>query len=125
MNNQLLNGGRDALNGIQGGDNPKYGNIMNRIAKRRNVVEPPIDNLDSNANRDDNPLQNFVKKNVAWERIFPGEDGLPWKDFETVGYIDVKRVAPGGDKYRRNKFNQEASDNMAVDRNVPDTRHDR
>lgn len=114
----------DVLNRINVAGDHKNGDMMNRIAIRRNIVESKLDNSNFDANRDNSRFGNSVKKN-NFERIFPEGDGLPWKDFDGVGYIDVKRVAPGGDKYRRNKFNQEASDNMPVDRNVPDTRNDK
>ena len=44
------------------------------------------------------------------------------KDFDTEAYLGPKRVRNGGDGFTRNKFNQIASDNLPIDRSVPDTR---
>ena len=49
--------------------------------------------------------------------------GIPWKQFNAQQYIDATRVKPGEDRYRKNKFNQEASDSLDCDRVVPDTRN--
>ncbi|KAK7506882.1 hypothetical protein BaRGS_00001733 [Batillaria attramentaria] len=48
---------------------------------------------------------------------------VPWDKFDAQAYINKKRVGPGEDAYARNKFNQQASDNISPDRKVPDTRH--
>lgn len=49
---------------------------------------------------------------------------IPWKKFDGAAYVDPKRILPGQDKYKRNKFNQDASDKLSFDRSVPDTRND-
>lgn len=48
---------------------------------------------------------------------------VPWQEFDEKGYVDKKRVQAGEDPYARNKFNQEASDNIPAKHHVPDTRH--
>ncbi|XP_065194786.1 polypeptide N-acetylgalactosaminyltransferase 2-like [Sycon ciliatum] len=50
-------------------------------------------------------------------------DGRSIALFDEEGYIAATRVQPGGDAYRANAFNQEASDKLGSYRNVPDTRH--
>ena len=48
---------------------------------------------------------------------------VPWEKFDEKAYIDKKRVRVGEDAYARNKFNQQASDDISSNRAVPDTRH--
>ncbi|XP_064623435.1 polypeptide N-acetylgalactosaminyltransferase 2-like [Lineus longissimus] len=50
---------------------------------------------------------------------------VSWQYFDEKAYIDSKRVLPGEDAYKKNKFNQIASDNIKSNREVPDTRHPR
>ncbi|XP_067942702.1 polypeptide N-acetylgalactosaminyltransferase 2-like [Watersipora subatra] len=47
------------------------------------------------------------------------------QEFDAAAYIDAKRVADGEDAYMSNKFNQRASDDLALDRPVPDVRNSR
>jgi len=42
--------------------------------------------------------------------------------FDHKSYIDKKKLADSDDPYKSNKFNQKASDSMALDRPVPDVR---
>ncbi|KAI0208903.1 hypothetical protein LSAT2_006405 [Lamellibrachia satsuma] len=53
----------------------------------------------------------------------PTDSRLQWQYFNEKGYIDKTRLQPGQDAYARHKFNQAASDRLASDRSVPDTRH--
>ena len=48
--------------------------------------------------------------------------GVHWQYFAENSYIAGDRLREGEDKYSRNKFNQEASDKIASNRKVPDTR---
>ena len=48
---------------------------------------------------------------------------IPWYEFDAKKYIDKKRVHAGEDAYAKNKFNQAASDNVKLTRDVPDTRN--
>jgi len=48
--------------------------------------------------------------------------GVKWEYFSENSYIAGDRLRSGEDKYSRNKFNQEASDKIASNRDVPDTR---
>ena len=50
------------------------------------------------------------------------EDNIEWQYFDERSYIDAKKVQDGEDAYSRNKFNQAASDKLASNRVIPDTR---
>lgn len=52
----------------------------------------------------------------------PGSAGVHWQYFAESSYIAGDRLEAGEDKYARNKFNQEASDKIASNRKIPDTR---
>lgn len=43
-------------------------------------------------------------------------------DLDADRYIGATRVKEGEDSYQRNAFNQKASDNIPIDRDVPDVR---
>ena len=47
---------------------------------------------------------------------------IEWQYFDERNYIEVKMVHEGEDAYSRNKFNQAASDRLASNRAIPDTR---
>jgi len=47
---------------------------------------------------------------------------IRWQYFSETAYIAGDRLRSGEDKYSRNKFNQEASDRIASNRDIPDTR---
>ena len=49
-------------------------------------------------------------------------DDIDWQYFDERAYIDAKIVKEGEDAYARNKFNQAASDKLASNRLIPDTR---
>jgi len=46
-----------------------------------------------------------------------------WMYFNEEAYISKGRLKPGEDAYQNNKFNQEASDKLPSNREVPDFRH--
>jgi len=48
--------------------------------------------------------------------------GIAWEYFDEQSYIAGDALKSGEDAYERNKFNQAASDRLASDRDVPDTR---
>ena len=48
---------------------------------------------------------------------------LHWKYFNEASYVAAGGLKPGEDAYKRNKFNQEASDRLASNRDIPDTRN--
>lgn len=57
-------------------------------------------------------------------QTFETTDGrLTWNYFDEVGYISRGRLRIGEDPYVRNRFNQEASDNLPSNREIPDTRN--
>lgn len=49
---------------------------------------------------------------------------IEWQYFDERSYIIKTVVNPGENPYSRNKFNQDASDNVPSNRDIPDTRHD-
>jgi len=52
----------------------------------------------------------------------PDLTGVNWKYFSESSYITGNTLRAGEDAYARNKFNQAASDKIASNREVPDTR---
>ena len=50
------------------------------------------------------------------------EAEIDWQYFDEHTYIEAKAVKEGEDAYARNKFNQLASDRIASNRHIPDTR---
>jgi len=52
----------------------------------------------------------------------PDLTGVDWKYFSESAYITGNTLRSGEDAYARNKFNQAASDKIASNRDVPDTR---
>lgn len=46
-----------------------------------------------------------------------------WEYFDEAGYIRGGALRTGEDPYTRNRFNQEASDALPSNREIPDTRH--
>ena len=47
---------------------------------------------------------------------------VDWQYFDEKSYIETKLVKEGEDAYAKNKFNQAASDRLASNRPIPDTR---
>ena len=47
---------------------------------------------------------------------------MGWQYFSESGYISGNPLKAGEDVYSRNKFNQAASDKIASNRDIPDTR---
>lgn len=45
--------------------------------------------------------------------------------FDSKAYIDAHRLREGQDAYETNKFNQKASDDLPLDRDIPDVRNSR
>ncbi|KAK9871039.1 hypothetical protein WA026_009997 [Henosepilachna vigintioctopunctata] len=48
---------------------------------------------------------------------------LTWNYFDEEGYVSRAGLRQGEDPYIRNRFNQEASDNLPSNREIPDTRN--
>ena len=48
---------------------------------------------------------------------------LQWQYFDEKAYIDKTKLQHGQDAYKRNKFNQAASDQLMSNREIPDSRH--
>lgn len=51
------------------------------------------------------------------------DNRVTWNYFDEAGYVSRGKLQPGEDPYLRNKFNQEASDSLASNRAIPDTRN--
>lgn len=54
---------------------------------------------------------------------FAPDSRLSWDYFDEVGYIQRGGLRNGEDPYVRNRFNQQASDLLPSNRNIPDTRN--
>lgn len=52
-----------------------------------------------------------------------GGNAGEWEYFDEAGYIRGGALRSGEDPYIRNRFNQEASDALPSNREIPDTRH--
>lgn len=48
---------------------------------------------------------------------------VSWDYFDESGYISRGSLRVGEDPYIRNRFNQQASDSLPSNREIPDTRH--
>jgi polypeptide N-acetylgalactosaminyltransferase len=48
---------------------------------------------------------------------------LSWDYFDEMGYIKRGGLRTGEDPYIRNRFNQQASDSLSSNRDIPDTRN--
>nr|CAD7595656.1 unnamed protein product [Timema genevievae] len=48
---------------------------------------------------------------------------VTWNYFDERGYVERGGLRPGEDPYTRNRFNQDASDRLASNRDIPDERH--
>ncbi|XP_072382703.1 polypeptide N-acetylgalactosaminyltransferase 2 isoform X2 [Diabrotica undecimpunctata] len=60
---------------------------------------------------------------MALQSLETTDDRLAWNYFDEVGYVSKGRLRKGEDPYGRNKFNQQASDNLSSNREIPDTRN--
>ena len=75
--------------------------------------------------RDDQP---FVSTSLINERTgpLPSSDvvsQVSWDYFDEQGYIKRGGLRTGEDPYVRNRFNQQASDTLPSNRDIPDTRN--
>lgn len=60
---------------------------------------------------------------MALQSIQTTEGRLAWYYFDEATYIGRGSLREGDDPYVRNRFNQQASDNMPSNRDIPDTRN--
>lgn len=60
---------------------------------------------------------NYIKDNVVG-----GDSRQTWQYFDEKSYIRGNALREGEDPYARNKFNQQASDLLPSNREIPDTR---
>nr|XP_009861068.1 polypeptide N-acetylgalactosaminyltransferase 2 isoform X2 [Ciona intestinalis] len=127
----------------EGKFNPKLSNVKDSLE----VIEETRFDKDGYGDIGDpnNREDNYKKKDVLgklWNSHHPTErdddklrfrsqslqqqhrnHGIPWRDFDESSYISATAIHHGEDKYKRNKFNQQASDKLKCDRPVPDTRN--
>lgn len=71
--------------------------------------------------------EDFLTSPPTIETVETGEDiedsRLSWNYFDEKGYISRGGLKSGEDPYQRNRFNQEASDRLPSNRDIPDTRN--
>ncbi|XP_057656640.1 polypeptide N-acetylgalactosaminyltransferase 2-like isoform X1 [Diorhabda carinulata] len=60
---------------------------------------------------------------MALQSLETTDGRLAWNYFDESAYVSKGRLRKGEDPYGRNKFNQQASDNLSSNREVPDTRN--
>lgn len=60
---------------------------------------------------------------LALQSIQTTDGRLTWNYFDEAGYVSRGGLRKGEDPYVRNRFNQEASDNLPSNREIPDTRN--
>lgn len=71
---------------------------------------------------DEQPEFNYLlppKEMLVYER--QGQ-AIPWDKFDTEAFLVKGRLKDGEDRYAANKFNQAASDSIAMDRSISDSR---
>ncbi|EFA01652.1 polypeptide N-acetylgalactosaminyltransferase 2 isoform X1 [Tribolium castaneum] len=60
---------------------------------------------------------------MALQSLETTDSRLTWNYFDETGYVSRGGLRQGEDPYIRNRFNQEASDNLPSNREIPDTRN--
>ncbi len=65
------------------------------------------------------PSLGLPKDTVLVEKPF---SSIHWTKFNVDAYLAKGKLGPDEDKYAKNKFNQEASDSIPFDREIPDSR---
>ncbi|RWS13908.1 polypeptide N-acetylgalactosaminyltransferase 2-like protein, partial [Dinothrombium tinctorium] len=70
-----------------------------------------------------NLVDNKKVEDTINQLIYNRSDKIDWNYFDERKYISKATVAPDGDFYARNKFNQKESDSLPSNREIPDTRH--
>lgn len=70
------------------------------------------------------PSTSPAQQNVPSAVLASATDNrLSWDYFDELGYIQRGGLRTGEDPYVRNRFNQQASDLLPSNRNIPDTRN--
>lgn len=59
----------------------------------------------------------------SFETTSSSDGRLTWNYFDEAAYVAKDGVKQGEDPYIRNRFNQEASDSLPSNREIPDTRN--
>lgn len=60
---------------------------------------------------------------MALQSLETTDGRITWNYFDEAGYIARGGLREGEDPYVRNRFNQEASDSLPSNREIPDTRN--
>lgn len=81
-------------------------------------TSPNINNNNNNNNYNTNHLGSLASYSAS--DIVPR---LSWDYFDEHGYIKRGGLRTGEDPYIRNRFNQQASDSLSSNRDIPDTRN--
>lgn len=66
------------------------------------------------------PHSNHIGPLASYSEIAPR---ISWDYFDEHGYIKRGSLRQGEDPYIRNRFNQQASDALPSNRDIPDTRN--
>ncbi|ENN71735.1 hypothetical protein YQE_11590, partial [Dendroctonus ponderosae] len=67
-------------------------------------------------------LPNDTGFHLALQSAETTDGRVSWKYFDESGYISKGGLRQGEDPYTRNRFNQQASDSLRSNRDIPDTR---
>lgn len=60
---------------------------------------------------------------MALQSLETTDGRVTWNYFDETGYVARSGLREGEDPYIRNRFNQEASDSLPSNREIPDTRN--
>jgi polypeptide N-acetylgalactosaminyltransferase len=77
----------------------------------------------NNDNYNTNSLPSASPSYYAGSSPQTASNKLSWDYFDEAGYIQRGGLRLGEDPYVRNRFNQQASDSLSSNREIPDTRN--